>query len=135
MLRIHFALALFCLLAIPAQAEKVLQSPVYLYPIQAGKTASEVCYEKKKSCIGVTTAELHDDEGEFYGFATPSCDSQIIEEEKCEKDFGTKYAINDVVLKKSPNSDSDRELGGDYFCISSDDGKKGIYKYANCVDR
>lgn len=134
MRNIFYALAILLSLTASVSAEQ-LSSKVYLYDLEQGLTGSEVCYREKMSCLSVTTAKLHDNEGKFYGFVTPSCDSQVIEKDACKADFDTDYAIDNVIFKKSPRAKSDQLFSADYFCLSSDKGKKGKYAYVYCVKR
>ncbi len=110
-------------------------SLIYLEEIGLGETGSEVCYEQGMSCLSVTTARIVDSKGEFYGFITPDCDSQVIEDSSCIEPFETEYAIDKVTYTKHPDSKSEEFLNKKSFCIGKGKGKKGIYEYAYCVKK
>ncbi len=129
-------IALIATLAVNADPVKQkITSMVYLVEIENEETGSEACYREQMSCLSVTTAKLFDNENNFYGFVTPTCDSQVIKKEECEKDFNSDYAIDNVVFKKSPKAKSSQTLAADYFCLSSEHGKRGKYRYVYCVKR
>lgn len=108
---------------------------VYLKEVPHLKTGSEVCYEAGLSCLGMSSVKIYDSDDNFYGYVTPSCDSQVIEKPSCESLFGTRYALDKVEYVKSPTSESSDYLTADFFCAFSDEGKKGIFEFAYCVKR
>jgi|CXWL01.1.fsa_nt_gi hypothetical protein len=109
-------------------------SLVYLRSIAPGQTGSQVCHEEGMSCISVATSEVFDNEGRFYGYLTPSCDSQIVESVSCQRDFGATYALDNVEYKKAPHATSTQTLDSDTFClIEEQKPHRGIYNSAYCV--
>ena len=110
-------------------------SPLYLVEVPEGETGSAVCYEKGMSCVSLTTARIIDADKKFYGFSTPSCDSQVIRESSCIDSHGTEFAIDNVVYTKSPNAESDQYFSTSYFCVSEGKGPQGVYEYAYCAKR
>lgn len=112
-----------------------LTSIVYLADVTLGKTGSEVCFDKNMSCIALSTTKIIDEEQKFYGFSTPSCNSPVVKKTICIAGYGTEYAIENVDYEKSPNAESTKTFAAKYFCLGSEEGKKGIYRYAYCVKK
>ena len=110
-------------------------SMVYLVEIHEGQSASEACYENQMSCISVTTSKTFDKDLNFYGFTTPSCDSQVVRRDECEDNFGTHFALDHVLIKKSPKALSKEIMNGEHLCLSNKNGEEGIYRHAYCVKR
>lgn len=108
-------------------------SLIYLVPIAEGQTGSEVCFERDMSCISLSTVRVEDSDDAFYGFLTPTCDSQVIGYDRCVELFDTEFGIDNVVYVKSPNADSTQILNSDVFCLGEGKGYEGIYEFAHCV--
>lgn len=108
---------------------------VYLKEVPYLKTGSEVCYEAGLSCLGMSSSRIVDTENKFYGFITPDCDSQVKKVSECLDYFDTEYAIDKVTYVRSPNAESTQPLEADFFCLFSDEGKFGKFKYAYCVQK
>ena len=110
-------------------------SLVYLKEVPYLKTGSEVCYEANLSCLGMSSTKIYDGNHKFFGFTTPTCDSQVIKEPTCNKYFDTDYAMDRAVYVRSPNAESTQALGADFFCLFSKQGKSGKFQYAYCVKK
>jgi hypothetical protein len=72
----------------------------------------------------------------FFGYSTPPCTATVIREARCLEPFQTDYAVKGVILRRSPEADEgaqDPSPGTDFFCLSAEQGKQGIFQFANCV--
>jgi TIR domain len=107
---------------------------VYLVDVTEGQTGSEACYARGMSCLSLTTNPISDSEGRIFGFATPSCDSQVIRTTECGG-FDTEFAITRVMTTKSPNADEGVAGISEGLNMSCLRDSKGIYEFAYCVER
>jgi hypothetical protein len=99
-------------------------------------TGSRACDAQGLICVSVARSHIQDHRGRFFGYSTPTCAAKVIRRASCQDDHGTDYAMSGVVVQRSPNAHPDADVSRghlDYFCLSSEKGKRGIYEFANCV--
>ncbi len=112
----------------------IMQTPdIYKVDIELYQSGTMACDAKDMICVSVSRGEALDTEGKFFGYITPTCSAKIISKPSCKD---TSYAINEIVVRKSPNADADVEdlSGESYACLISERGKQGAYQSANCVE-
>jgi hypothetical protein len=113
-----------------------------LFPVdvrldQSGTTA---CDAQGMVCVSMSLARIKDVNQKFFGSSIPPCSAKVVRESavvsfSCSRDFQTDYALQGVVLRRSPKADAGvQDLSrASHFCLGTEKGKQGIYQFANCV--
>lgn len=108
-----------------------------LFPVAIGvdQSGNDACDSQGMICVSVSRTRILDVKRKFFGYSTPTCSAKVIRDASCRQDFKTDYSMKGIVLRRSPEADEGvLDLSGsDHFCLGSDQGKQGIYKFANCV--
>jgi len=115
--------------------DSALAPKLFPVPIEFSQSGSDARESREMICISASRARLYDKNYKFFGYSTPSCSAKVIRNSSCQNDFKTDYALKGVVVRRSPEADEGvlDVSGGDYFCMSQDQGKQGRYEFANCV--
>jgi hypothetical protein len=102
--------------------------------VRLNQSGTDACKAEKMICVSMSRTRIHERRSnKFFGFSTPPCSARVIREPICPPE--TDYAMKGVVLERSPEADpgvSDFS-GNDYFCLTKEKGKQGIFQSANCV--
>jgi hypothetical protein len=109
-----------------------------LFPVDVrlGQSGTDACNVQGMVCVSMSLARrIRDVNRKFFGSSIPQCSAKVIRESSCSRDYQTDYALKGVVLRRSPEADAGvLDLStADYFCLSSERGKQGIYQFANCL--
>ena len=114
--------------------DTTLTPRLYPVPIKVNQSGSDACESQGMICVSVSRARITDENRKFFGHSTPPCSAKVIQRSSCLRTFNTNFAMTGVVLRKSPEADADvQEISGNFFCMSKDKGRQGIYESANCV--
>ncbi len=100
--------------------------------IALNQSARQACQAIDKVCVSVSQVEAFSGNAaasEFFGYATPTCDSRLIESSVCPITFGKDHELTGVVYQKSNRSESDVSLTTGRFCTN-----RVPFPQANCVD-
>jgi len=119
-----------------APAEENLLAPELVQvPVSVNQSGTDACDSRGLICVSMRRTRITDTERRFFGYSTPTCEAKVVSGlGNCKADFGTDYALQGVVIRRSPNADEDvRNITGDFFCLGSGRGREGVYEFANCV--
>jgi hypothetical protein len=104
--------------------------------VHLDQSGNDACDSKGMICVSMSRAPLYDVNRKFFGYSTPTCTATVIREPSCLQPFQTNYAVKGVILRRSPEADEgaqDPSPGTDFFCLEVEQGKEGIFQFANCV--
>ncbi len=108
-----------------------------LFPvaIDVDQSGNDACDAQGMICVSVSRSGVSDVNDKFFGYSTPPCSAKVIRRASCQRDFKTDFALTGVVVRRSPKADEGvKDLSRlNHFCLGSDQGKQGKYKFANCV--
>ena len=105
-------------------------------PVRVGQSGTDACEARDLICVSIARATIFDRNDRFVGYSTPTCSSRIVERSWCRHDFQTQYAYEGVVIRKSLDADPNAEevSGNHFFCLNDEQGRSGVYEFANCVE-
>lgn len=118
-----------------AREANLLAPELVQVPVSVNQSGTDACDSRGLICVSMTRSGIADKEDRFFGYSTPTCEAKVVFGlANCKADFGTDYALQGVVIRRSPNADEDvRDITGDFFCLGSERGRVGVYEFANCV--
>jgi len=113
----------------------ILAPDLFPVAVTADQSGNDACDSRGMICVSMSRSSVFDVNKNFFGYSTPTCSAKVTRVPSCQRDFKTDFALKGVVLRRSPKAAKGvREFSGlDYFCLSSDKGKQGLYEFANCV--
>jgi hypothetical protein len=109
-----------------------------LFPVQVkvDQSGTGACDAEGMICVSMSRSDIFDVDDKFFGYSTPTCSARVVKGlSNCQRDFATDYALQGVVVRRSPDAEEGvQDLSGtDFFCLGKGKGKDGIYEFANCV--
>jgi hypothetical protein len=118
------------------QATGLQQPELFPVPVHLNQSGNDTCDSQGKICVSMSRSRIYDENLKFFGYSTPPCTAKVIRQSSCVQIFQTDYAIKGIVVRRSPEADEGvlDASGADSFCMRDQQGKQGIYHFANCVN-
>lgn len=100
--------------------------------IALNQSAQQACQAIGKVCVSVSQVRAflgNATDRDFYGYATPTCESRLVRSSICPNGFGTDYELTNVIYQKSSASETSASVANGRFCT-----QEVPFPQVNCVD-